>query len=161
MARMTAVKNPELVFDVARKLPEIQFVMAGEGDMFNLVARTAPQNIKVIGWANAANFWSAVDIALSTSHNEGMPIALIEAQLAGLPVVCTDVGSNSEVIQNGRTGFVTAINVDELAMAIEKLETEITLRETMGRCGAERAKSKFSIQNFISAHQSIYGSVLD
>jgi hypothetical protein len=46
-------------------------------------------------------------------------------------------------------------------MAIEKLMSETTLRETMGSNGAERAKIRFSIRNFISAHQNIYDLVRD
>ena len=87
MARMTGVKNPLLALDVARQMPDVQFVMAGGGDLLELVAKSAPANVAVIGWTDASLFWSAVDCALSTSDNEGMPIALIEAQLAGLPAV--------------------------------------------------------------------------
>ena len=84
---MTGVKNPLLALDVARQMPDVQFVMAGGGDLLELVAKSAPANVAVIGWTDASLFWSAVDCALSTSDNEGMPIALIEAQLAGLPAV--------------------------------------------------------------------------
>ena len=87
MARMTGVKNPLLALDVARQMPDVQFVMAGGGDLLELVAKSAPANVAVIGWTDASLIWSAVDCALSTSDNEGMPIALIEAQLAGLPAV--------------------------------------------------------------------------
>lgn len=103
---MTGVKNPLLALAVAKKLPEVQFVMAGGGDLLQLVADEAPSNVEVIGWTDAAIFWSAVDCALSTSDNEGMPIALIEAQMAGLPAVVTDVGSNPEVIRDAISGYL-------------------------------------------------------
>ena len=121
--------------------------------------------MRVIGWSDASLFWSAVDVAISTSDNEGMPIALIEAQLAGLPVIATNVGSNAEVIMDGQSGIVCArvtaqTDTSELAAATLKLVTAADLRSKMGQAGAVRARSHFSIAQMISAHTAAYDRVL-
>jgi glycosyltransferase involved in cell wall biosynthesis len=107
IARVTGVKNPMRALEVADALPDTRIVMAGGGDLLDQVKAAAPENVTVLGWAEAADLFGATDIILSTSENEGMPVALIEAQLAGKPVVATDVGSVSEVILNHETGIVT------------------------------------------------------
>jgi len=160
MARVTSVKNPQLLLDVAALLPEVTFVMAGGGDLLDEIAAKAPSNVKVIGWADASLFWSAVDLAISTSDNEGMPIALIEAQLAGVPVIATDVGSNSEVIEDGVTGIVTAKSAQELAGAVSKLVTDSGLRGSMGKAAVVRAQKEFSMERMITAHTTAYEALL-
>jgi glycosyltransferase involved in cell wall biosynthesis len=129
IARVTGVKNPMRALEVADALPDTRFVMAGGGDLLEQVKATAPANVSVLGWAEAADLFGAADIILSTSENEGMPVALIEAQLAGKPVVATDVGSVSEVILNHETGIVTNKNAGSIASAVESLVIDKAKRE--------------------------------
>ena len=156
MARMAEVKNPFLLLEIARQLPQVSFVMAGGGNLLEEIKIKAPKNVTVIGWADAATFWSAVDCAISTSDNEGMPVALIEAQLAGVPVIATDVGSNAEVIEDGVTGMVTSKNPQELIEAIEKLVKGQNLIQKMGGAGRERATEEFSLEKMLNAHKNAY-----
>jgi len=156
MARVTSVKNPMLALEVARLLPSVNFVIAGGGDLLDTVRAAAPENVSVIGWTDAAQFWSSVSVALSTSDNEGMPIALIEAQLAGIPVVATDVGSNSEVIADGGTGFVVSKNAAAISAAIARLATDGALRISMGKAAQERALNIFSPEQMIATHGELY-----
>jgi glycosyltransferase involved in cell wall biosynthesis len=160
IARMTGVKNPMRALDVAGALPDTQFVMAGGGDLLAQVKTAASSNVSVIGWADAADLFGASDIILSTSENEGMPVALIEAQLAGKPVVATDVGSVSEVILNHETGIVTNKNAGSIASAVESLILDKTTREEMGRLATARAHALFSIDRMINAHIELYKSIV-
>jgi len=156
MARMTSVKNPMLALEVARQFPNVLFVMAGGGELLDAVRSAAPVNVKVIGWADASIMWSAVDVVLSTSDNEGMPVALIEAQFAGLPVVATDVGSNREVIEDGESGFVVRGDVKVLVLALSKLLASSEVRATFGASGKERCEREFSIAKMNQAHEELY-----
>jgi glycosyltransferase involved in cell wall biosynthesis len=130
--------------------------MAGGGDLLETIESNAPRNVKVIGWADAATFWSAVDIAISTSDNEGMPIALIEAQLAGIPVIATNVGSNSEVIEDQVTGLITSKSVDALVHAINRFTLLPALIRTQGDAGRDRASKEFSLEQMIRSHEHLY-----
>jgi glycosyltransferase involved in cell wall biosynthesis len=160
IARVTGVKNPMRALEVADALPDTRFVMAGGGDLLEQVKAKAPANVSVIGWAEAADLFGASDIILSTSENEGMPVALIEAQLAGKPVVATDVGSVSEVILNHETGIVTNKNAGSLASAVESLMLDKTTREEMGRLAIARAQALFSVDRMINAHIELYKSIV-
>jgi glycosyltransferase involved in cell wall biosynthesis len=160
IARVTGVKNPMRALEVADALPDTRFVMAGGGDLLEQIKATAPANVSVIGWADAADLFGAADIILSTSENEGMPVALIEAQLAGKPVVATDVGSVSEVILNHETGIVTNKNAGSIASAIESLILDKTTRVEMGRLATARAQALFSVDRMINAHIELYKSIV-
>ena len=160
IARVTGVKNPMRALEVADVLPDTRFVLAGGGDLLDQVRAAAPDNVSVIGWADAGDLLGASDIILSTSDNEGMPVALIEAQLAGKPVVATDVGSISEVILNHETGIVTNKNAGSLASAVESLVLDKTTREEMGRLAIARAQALFSVDRMINAHIELYKSIV-
>ncbi len=156
LARMAPVKNPTLLLEVARKLPSVTFVMAGGGDLLASIKSNAPKNVLVLGWIDAAAFWSAVDCAISTSDNEGMPISLIEAQLSGLAAIATDVGSNSEIIENEVTGFITSKDTYALIAATKKLMENKKLRDSMGARAKEKASSNFNIKKMITMHSDSY-----
>jgi glycosyltransferase involved in cell wall biosynthesis len=160
IARMTGVKNPMRALEVADVLPDTQFIMAGGGDLLDEVKSKAPSNVSVIGWAEAADLFGASDIILSTSENEGMPVALIEAQLAGKPVVATDVGSVSEVILNHETGIVTNKNAGSIVSAVESLILDKTTRDELGRLATARAQALFSVDRMINAHIELYKSIV-
>jgi glycosyltransferase involved in cell wall biosynthesis len=156
IARVTGVKNPLRALEIAKLFPDAQFLIAGGGDLLNQVKAEAPKNTKVLGWTDAAKLFAASDIILSTSENEGMPIALIEAQLASKPVVATNVGGVAEVVLNNKTGFVTKKNTQDLAKALEKLINSKALRTTQGKAAKAHATKAFSVEKMISAHVSLY-----
>jgi glycosyltransferase involved in cell wall biosynthesis len=160
IARVTGVKNPMLALEVADAMPETQFVIAGGGDLLDQVKAKAPSNVSVIGWAKAEDLFGASDIIFSTSENEGMPVALIEAQLAGKPVVATDVGSVSEVLLNHETGIVTNKNAGSIALALESLLLDKQKRTEMGTLATARAHALFSVDRMINAHVDLYKSIV-
>jgi glycosyltransferase involved in cell wall biosynthesis len=159
IARVTGVKNPLRALEVARALPTAHFVIAGGGDMLETIKAAAPSNVTVLGWADARDLFGVSDIVLSTSENEGMPIALIEAQLAGKPVVATDVGAVAEVIAHGETGFVVSRESAELVKAINTLINNPQLREQFGSAAAKRATTLFSVERMINSHVEMYQSL--
>jgi glycosyltransferase involved in cell wall biosynthesis len=156
IARVTGVKNPLRALEIAKLFPDAQFLIAGGGDLLEQVKAQAPKNTKVLGWTDAAKLFANSDIILSTSENEGMPIALIEAQFAGKPVVATNVGGVAEVVINNKTGFVTKKNTQELAKALEKLIDSKALRTAQGKAAKAHASKAFSVEKMISAHVSLY-----
>lgn len=160
MGRMAPVKNPFLLLEIAEELPKVQFAMAGGGDLLNEVISKAPSNVKVLGWAEASEFWSAVDIAVSTSENEGMPVAIIEAQMHGVPIVSTDVGSNSEVIVSGLTGVLVTANLTSMCSELRSLIRQENEYKKMSINAVLVATKKFSLDNFIFMHLERYDSIL-
>lgn len=156
LARVTGVKNPLLAAEIAKEIPNATFIFGGAGDLLDQLKKNAPLNSKVFGWVDAATFISACDIILSTSENEGMPVALIEAQLAGKPVVATNVGSTAEVVFNNETGIVTAKNKAELVTAINKLLGSPETLLNMGSAASKHAISAFAQSTMINKHIDLY-----
>lgn len=156
LARVTGVKNPLLAVEIAKEIPETTFIFGGAGDLLDQLKKVAPVNSRVFGWVDAATFISACDIILSTSENEGMPIALIEAQLAGKPVVATNVGSTAEVVINNETGLVTSKNKAVLIAALQKLIDNPETLANMGSAASKHALSAFSPSTMMNNYIDLY-----
>lgn len=156
MARVTSVKNPMCALRIATALPEIDFYLVGGGDMLNVVKNFAPKNLKVLGWQKASDVLPIADLILSTSENEGIPIALIESQLASIAVIGTNVGSVNEVIINNETGIICSKNDDQLISAVRKLANNKKLRVKYGKNGRLHSIQVFSIKNLMVAHKKLY-----
>ena len=158
VARVTGVKAPQRVIDLARAIPNATFVMAGGGDMEEWMRANAPANLRVIGWQPANLVFSAADVVLSTSENEGMPVALIEAQMMGLPVVATDVGAVGEVVIDGETGFVG--DKGTLLANLISLINNADMRERFSTGARHRAHSQFSVEALGQRHADLYRSLV-
>lgn len=159
LARVTAVKAPERVVTLARTFPEVTFIMGGGGDQLEAIRAAAPLNLRVLGWADAPTVYAAADVALSTSTNEGMPVSLIEAQMAGLPVVATDVGGVAEVVQDGVTGRV--VQPEALEHALRTMVNDAQLRTSYGDAATGRARELFSPLHMVEQHAALYERVLN
>jgi glycosyltransferase involved in cell wall biosynthesis len=99
----------------------------------------------------------AADAALLSSVSEGIPLSLIEAMAAGLPVVSTRVGGVPEVVEEGRSGLlVPAGDDDALAQRILRLARNPALGQQLGQAGRERAQALFSEERMIAEYARIY-----
>ena len=113
-----------------------------------------------LGWRNdISRILSASDIAILTSDNEGIPLTLIQAAQASLPIVATNVGSISDIVINESNGYLTQTNAAEMADAIEKLVRDAQLRKMMGEAGKVRATQYFSLDRMIKDHSDLYRSL--
>ncbi|OXI18054.1 glycosyltransferase [Burkholderia sp. AU15512] len=111
------------------------------------------------GWiprARALALTAELDIYVQTSRWEGMPVALIEAQVAGIPAVVTDVVGNRDVVIHGVTGYV-ASNAAEMAAYLTTLRDDRQLREQMGAAARKRAIQRFSMNAIFRQWNALYG----
>ena len=110
-----------------------------------------------LGWrGDVETVYSASDVVVLTSDNEGMPVSLIEAAASGTPAVTTRVGSAPEVVADGVTGFVTDKDASALAVAVARLLDDSTLRASMARAASERAREKFGAERLASDVATLY-----
>lgn len=78
--------------------------------------------VAILGWqSDIERVLSSADIAVLTSDNEGTPLSLIQAGMAGLPVMITNVGTVPDNLLDGEMGIISGIDVQEIADALEKL----------------------------------------
>jgi glycosyltransferase involved in cell wall biosynthesis len=160
LGRFTQVKRPDLVLEIAKALPEITFVMAGGGDLLESSTAKAPKNVKLVGFQNKDEMWKMADIGLCTSDSEGMPLSLIEAQMAGVPVVSTDVGSVAEIVIDGKTGKL-AKDLAGLVDGIKWVKDSIERSDELSKESKKHALANFTIDQVASAHLKLYTDVLD
>jgi glycosyltransferase involved in cell wall biosynthesis len=160
MARMAPVKNPSLALEVARLLPEIDFLMAGGGDLFNQVKDQAPPNTLLLSWVNPAEVIPAADIFLSTSLNEGIPYSLLEVLSAGVPVVAVKSGAISEIIQDRVNGFLTSKDPAEIATQILDLFSNPALRKAAIQCALNSSAISDQVKKMAPAHIQLYKNLL-
>jgi glycosyltransferase involved in cell wall biosynthesis len=169
VGRLTRVKRPDRLVSVARELrrlvPGVRFVICGGGDAAGEVDAAAAEfggALRMTGWrSDTETVYAAADLVLLTSDNEGMPVSLIEAGLAGVPVVATNVGSVGEVVQDGVTGLLGPCDAVELARRAARLLLDEPLRREMGMRARVWAERRFGPGRLVSDVAGIYTSIAE
>ncbi|GAA0351164.1 glycosyltransferase family 4 protein [Actinoallomurus spadix] len=164
VGRLTRVKRPDRLVAVARQVrrlhPEVRFAVAGGGDATpatEAAARTFGGMFTLLGWrADVETVYAAADLVLLTSDNEGMPVSLIEAGLAGLPCVATRVGSVAEVVRHGETGLLARCDTHELTRHVVRLVEDEPLRRKMGDEARAWTTTRFGPERLVSDIEEIY-----
>ena len=159
LGRIAQIKRPERIIELALEFPNLTFLVGGDGELFDQIRNETPDNMYLVGWTAPSLLWSAVDIALLTSDNEAQPISLIEAASLKLPLIGEDVGSVSEVIKDGVSGFLTK-NHEQRTKAILELSSQPVLRAKMGGMAFEDFQNLFSVSQFIDSHRQAYSLVV-
>jgi glycosyltransferase involved in cell wall biosynthesis len=168
IGRVTQIKRPDRFLDVVSEIKkrgvDLDFFMAGDGELLDICReRIANENlpVTVLGWqSDIEKVLSAADIVVLTSDNEGTPLSLIQAGMAGIPVVTTRAGSVPEVVLNGVTGHVTSLDVQEIADALEKLVINKDLRTNLGVAAQEFTLAHFGVQRLVHDHEELYKKLL-
>ena len=168
IGRVTRIKRPDRFLDVVSEIKRreiaIEFFIAGDGELLKSCReRIAHENlpVKILGWqSDIEKVLSAADMLVLTSDNEGTPLSLIQAGMAGLPVVTTRVGSVPEVVLDGITGIITSLEVLEIADALEKLASSNELRTQLGAAAQEFTLANFGVKRLVNDHEELYKKLL-
>jgi len=164
VGRMTAIKRPDRLLNTAaeikaRNLP-VKFIVAGAGDLFDATKRDSERRdlpVKFLGWRkDIGALFAASDIAILTSDNEGIPLTLIQAAQASLPIVATGVGSVGDIVTHEVNGYLVDTEPVALADALQKLAIDPVLRQIMGDAGRERTSRYFSLEKMCADHTELY-----
>jgi len=167
VGRLTAIKRPDRLIEafaiVLDHRPDVVLAVAGEGECLQETKRLAQplgDSVRFLGWQQDISIlYAAADCVVITSDSEGMPVTLIEAAMAGVPGVTTDVGSASEVILDGVTGLVVAPAPAPVAEALLHL-LENGIGSRMGMAARRRAELEFGIDRLVADHQALYDRLL-
>ena len=168
IGRVTHIKRPDRFLDVVSEIKKrdisLDFFIAGDGELLEacrerIITENLP--VKVLGWQNnIEKILSAADIVVLTSDNEGTPLSLIQAGMAGLPVVSTNVGSVPEVVLDNISGLITKLDVQEIADALEKLVKNEFLRKQLGVAAQEFTLANFGVERLVHDHEVLYKGLL-
>jgi len=172
VAALRPEKNHTLFLRTAATLTRrgagARFVIVGDGPERARLEREAGSlglgdHVAFLGAReDTPELYRAMDVAVLSSHPviETFPMALIEAQASGVPVVSTDVGSVRDVVAEGESGFIVPPGHEAaLADAIARLLADAAMRERMGRAGRERAVRFFAREGMIRAYERLFEEV--
>lgn len=170
VGRIEAQKNPLALIDhmapVAKNTGDLQLVWIGDGAMHQaLVDHAAPHAARlplhIDGWrSDAALRMAGLDIFVLPSVFEGLPLALLEAMHAGLPIVASHADGIAEAIQTGETGFLCETD-DDWNTALTRLVSDPTLRLSIGDAARMSAQTSFSTDAMAAGTLRVYAEVLD
>jgi len=168
IGRAVPVKAPHRILEIATECGlrglTVQFVIVGEGPLLSDLQSLAKEKelpVAFLGWqSDIEQILSFSDLVLLTSENEGTPVALIQAQMAGIPVLTTNVGSASEVMINKETGFCLKYSAKDFADKIELLAKNDGMRLSFGAAGKSNARDHFSLSRLISDHAELYQDLI-
>ena len=168
IGRAVPVKAPHRILEIAKECRlrglRVQFIVVGDGSLLSALKRLAKEEdlpISFLGWqSDIEKILSFSDLVLLTSENEGTPVALIQAQMAGVPVLTTDVGSTAEVLKNNQSGFCLEYSVKDFADKIELLIGDLGMKTSFGAIGKAFALDNFSVNRLVSDHAELYRELI-
>jgi glycosyltransferase involved in cell wall biosynthesis len=164
LGRMAPIKRPERLIEIAKVLNhqgfDFKFLMIGGGALYSTMETLAQDSqlpIILTGWrTDVGDLLNASDLLLLTSDNEGTPIAIIQAQMLGVPVLATDVGSVKEVLIDGKSGYAKTYDAAIFSEIIQKFAKNAELRQIFKETALKFSSKSFSIESFVNHHEKLY-----
>ncbi|MDS0526533.1 glycosyltransferase [Clostridium sp. SHJSY1] len=139
-------KNHELIIRAVAKInnPSIYYVICGvgglEGKLKDLAIELGiEKQFKLLGFRNnMENIYKIADIFVFPSYREGLPLSIMESMAAGLPVICSNIRGNNDLIQEGKGGYL--VYPDDVHGFAEAIEKVISNDMDMGKFNVEKVK---------------------
>ncbi len=167
VANLRPVKGLEVLIDAAAMLTGrhagLEFVVGGEGESRSeLEARIRERGLAGRfhlpgALSDVPGFLGGLDVAVLSSHAEGMSNAVLEYMAAGRPVVATDVGANGELIEDGVSGLIVPPgDAGRLAAAIERLLSDSALAARLASAARRRAHERYGRAAMVRRYEDFY-----
>ena len=163
LGRLSPEKGYDVLVRALASLDGVRLVLVGDGpERADLLALAqdlgVADRLEITGWkVNARDYLGGFDVFVLPSRFEGLPLSVIEAMLAGLPVVATNVGSLSEAVLDDETGLlIPPGDPAALAEALRSLLDDPERRRRMGERGLRFANERFTIEAMVRSYESLY-----
>jgi glycosyltransferase involved in cell wall biosynthesis len=160
-------KNHATVIRALTKLPQLHYAIAGRGPLQQELAAIAERlgvsdRVHFLGFrTDLAEIYSIADVFCLPSKREGLSTAIMEAMASGLPIVCSDIRGNRDlVVQNKGGRLVETMDKSSYATAIRDLIDDPQLRSVMAHFNTEHIKD-FCLERVIDMMQVVYREALD
>ena len=128
------------------KLNHIEYVICGRGayeaDLRKLAeGLDVADHVHFLGYRNdISEICNCADLFVFMSHQEGLPVALMEAMACGLPAVCSNIRGNTDLIEDGVTGLLANNTPEEVAQSISKMKSDTALRNRVASAALQKIK---------------------
>ena len=145
--------------------PDVRLAILGSGPLeadTRALARSLglEDAVALPGRTEIRDWLERADVLVHTSRWEGFGIVLLEAMLAGLPIVATAVSAVPEVVVDGETGaLVAAGDVDGVARELGALLGDADRRTRLGEAGRQRARTEFSVTRMAERTIEVYEEI--
>ena len=170
-ARLAPIKGHDLLFAALARLPSAarpaRVELLGDGPLrasLERAARDLAEDIEVRfhGFRDdLPRVLPAADVVVLPSRNEGLPLALIEAMAASLPVVATAVGGVVDLVTHGENGLLaTPGDETSLALQLARVLTDLPFGRALGAAGRRRVEERHAIDRVVDQHEALYRSLL-
>lgn len=154
----------EAVSRVRHMFPDIVLKCGGDGELEQVAQRANElgigENVKILGWVKGEEKQRLLDEAavyVLPSYIEGMPMGVLEAMDAGLPVIATTVGGIPDAIDSGVDGIlIVPGDVDALANAITLLLGNVGVRVKMGGAAKQKIAERFRAEKVLPQLEAVY-----
>ena len=171
IGRLNEVKRQDVLLRafaiLLQSVPTAHLLIVGDGPLMNdlrglAIELSISSVVHFVGYqASPELYLQMMDVFALSSRSEGMPLVLLEAGAAGLPVVATRVGGVPEVIVEGETGLmVPPENETALATALCNLLHDIPMARQMGEAARRRVVAEFSLRRMAAEYQRHYRELL-
>ena len=171
VARLVAQKKHtrflQALETIRNELPPASVLLVGDGKLRGELEREVETRhlgdmVSFTGHRNdIPQILALSDLSVLTSDREGFSNTVIESLAAGVPVVATDVGGNSEAIVDGECGLIVqSDDLAGLAGALKKVLTDDTLRHKMSQSARIHAQ-RFSLENMVDETRRLYLELLN
>lgn len=167
LGRLHEQKAFDVLVRALPMLPGVTAVLVGDGPERLRLERLAADlgvadRLVITGWrTDARRYLGSFDVFVLPSRYESFPLSILEAMLASLPVVATNVGSVADAVHHGETGLLVPLeDPDAVADAVSAILGDEASRVRMGKAGRELALGKFSIQATARSFESLYDELL-
>ena len=159
-------KNHEVIIRAIARLnnPNIHYVICGRGPLEPYLKKLSNElgisdNVHLLGFRkDIPEICKISDVFAFPSLREGLPVSLMEAMAVGLPVVCSNIRGNSDLIENGIGGYlVSPIDVDKFAKSINMLIVDSRLNVELGDFNIKKIEN-YHIQKVLHEMENIYKS---
>jgi glycosyltransferase involved in cell wall biosynthesis len=165
IARLDPVKRLDDLLRAVAVLPDVELEIVGDGpERGSLEALAASLGVSVhfAGWAADTREWLALwDALVLPSSTEGLPLVVLDALLAGVPVVATPVGSVPEAVEPEVTGLLVEVgDVAGLATTTSRLLDDPELARRLAAAGRERVLARFTADRMARRYEALYAELL-
>lgn len=167
LARLEEQKGLGYLLDAAARVPNVRFVIAGEGRERPSLERQAARlgledRVVFLGFrADPAALLRTCDLFVLPSLFEGLPLSILEAMAARKPVIASRIAGNDEAVVHGETGLlVPPADPGALADAIRRLLVDRGLAQRLAAAGQERVRREFSTESMVNRVSALYDEVL-
>jgi glycosyltransferase involved in cell wall biosynthesis len=171
VGRLIDAKSYDLLLEVARdvcsKRPDVRFVLVGDGPLREQLEKMRTSlglvdNVLMLGQrSDIPELMAAMDLYIITSKREGLPVTLIEAMMAGKPIIATGVGGIVDTLSDGENGIIVEPgDKDAITRAILQTAEDPEAMRRLGVRARATAVDEYSPRRVLARIEKIYEELL-